>query len=136
ANSDLIVKGPGIVIPHLLQPVETKAGFRGKVRGAGTGTHLVGKIANTDEHEGHGITVRLHKLQIVTSVPPSPRGIDHGARRGKVSGEPAILVHVGSQVDTGRLVVKMSRCRAQRRGDEICTITFVLVKKQRIGEWG
>src|SRR5439155_11405202 len=130
----LVVKGLAVVVPHFEQPVDAKRRLGGKVRGGRASPHLAGKIANANLQKRYGVTRRLNKLEVVTSVPPATRGIDHSACCSEVPRKSAIVIYVRGEVDLGALIIDVSGSSSQRRGDKVRPIALVLVKIERIRE--
>src|SRR5712675_89390 len=54
-NAYLVVKSFRIVVPHFLQPIQTKFGFRREIRRGRARTHLLGKIANAYETQSYSV---------------------------------------------------------------------------------
>src|ERR1700730_347502 len=61
-DSNLVIERLGVVVPHLLEPVEPELGLARKVRRASGSAHLLRKVADADQHEGHGVAVRFNEL--------------------------------------------------------------------------
>ena len=57
ADRDLVIENFVGVVPHALQPIKPKLGFISEVQAIlryPSGSHLIGEIANPDQHHGDG----------------------------------------------------------------------------------
>src|SRR5579864_2050337 len=127
-DRDLIVQSFGIIRPHFLQPVQTEPGFIGEIRCGGTRAHLCRKVSDTSEHHAYRIGVSLDELHVIAGIPPASRGIDGCAGRGQGSGV-VFLVESRGEIYFCRFVVQVTRRSAERTGNVVRAVAFVLVKR-------
>src|SRR5262249_9260555 len=64
----------------------------------------------------------------------STRDINHSPGRSQITGEFSVLIHTGREINLRALIIQMSSCGAQRRGNKVRPIALVLVEVQRVGE--
>src|SRR6266404_9559543 len=62
ANSHLVIECLAVVVPHLLQPTETKPRLVGEVCRARRGPHLIRKVPYSDKHECDRVSMCFNTL--------------------------------------------------------------------------
>src|SRR5256885_4849368 len=91
--ADLVIERLAVVVPHAHQPIHSEPGFSSEV--GSPCSHLARKIADSNQQHRHCITVSLHKLDVVTSVPPRARSIYPNSQRAQIAREAATAIRVG-----------------------------------------
>jgi hypothetical protein len=134
ADADLVVQGPGGVVPHVLQEAQAELRLGGEVGVGRAGAQLGGEVAHAELHHGDGIAGGLDEFQVVAGVPPAARDVDAHAERREVAREAPIVVHVRRQVGHGDGVVEVAGRAAQGRGDVGGPIALILIERQPVGE--
>src|ERR1700733_15511109 len=78
--------------------------------------------------------MRLHEFQIVAGVPPSTGCVERRADGLEIAENVVVVVERGRSVGRGGRIVEMAGGGAERRGDVVLAVAFVLIKVERVGE--
>ena len=78
--------------------------------------------------------MRLHKLQVISRIPPASRGINGRSSGLKTTLDVVVLVEAGRLIDRGPGVCQMAGRAAPRLRNINRAITLVLVTRQGFGQ--
>jgi hypothetical protein len=78
--------------------------------------------------------VRLNKFEIVAGVPPAAGSVDGSADRLEIAENVVVSIELRRGVGRGGDIVEVAGRGAERRGNEVLAVAFVLIEAESIGE--